>query len=185
MSFILKIVEGPMRGAEVALTEGLRVSVGSGDDCDVVIADGSLPPRAFELDVAADAVTLVKGEEPQVLEAFAPFSVGTTTFAVGPADAPWPEGLALRAREERAREGEPAADATGAKPGFRDSSGASGSSDSRNSIGSRTSRTTRNSSEVGSPAGSADGRARARSADGRERAGSVDGRERADRKSVV
>ena len=117
MSFILKIVEGPMRGAEVALTEGLRVSVGSGDDCDVVIADGSLPPRAFELDVAADAVTLVKGEEPQVLEAFAPFSVGTTTFAVGPADAPWPEGLAERAREERAREGEPAADATGAKPG--------------------------------------------------------------------
>jgi len=154
MSFILKIVEGPMRGAEVALTEGLRVSVGSGDDCDVVIADGSLPPRAFELDVAADAVTLVKGEEPQVLEAFAPFSVGTTTFAVGPADAPWPEGLAERAREGRASGASEASGSSGA-------SSSSSSSDSRASSGSRTSITTRNSSEAGSPAGSADGRERA------------------------
>ena len=139
MNFILKIVEGPMRGAEVALAEGLRVSVGSGDDCDVVIADGSLPQRAFELDVAADAVTLVRGDEPQALEQFAPFSVGTTTFAVGPADAPWPEGLAERAREERAR------------GGAGDSRSSGSSSEASDSGDSSPARTTSPSSEAGSP----------------------------------
>ena len=148
MNFILKIVEGPMRGAEVALAEGLRVSVGSGDDCDVVIADGSLPQRAFELDVAADAVTLVRGDEPQALEQFAPFSVGTTTFAVGPADAPWPEGLAERAREERAR------------GGAGDSRSSGSSSEASDSGDSSPARTTSPSSEAGSP-GSAGGREQA------------------------
>lgn len=111
MSFLLKIVEGPMRGAEIALVEGLRVSVGSGDDCDIVLADGSLPAHAFELDVTATTVTLVKGDETQALTPFEVVDVGTTAFAVGPADGPWPENLA---RVARAR---PVADATGAKPG--------------------------------------------------------------------
>lgn len=101
MSFLLKIVEGPSRGAEIALPEGLRVSVGSGDDCDIVLADGSLAAKAFELDVTADAVTFVKGDETETLMPFVPFSVGTSTFAVGPADASWPEGLAELARATR------------------------------------------------------------------------------------
>ncbi len=111
MSFLLKIVEGPSRGAEIALAEGLRVSVGSGDECDIVIADGSLAAKAFELDVTADAVTLVKGEETETLAPFAPFSVGTSTFAVGPADGDWPEGLAELVREERKEAEESAAQA--------------------------------------------------------------------------
>lgn len=111
MGFLLKIVEGPMRGAEIALVEGLRVSVGSGDDCDIVLADGSLPAHAFELDVTATSVTLVRGDETQALTPFEVVDVGTTAFAVGPADGPWPENLA---RVARAR---PVADATGAKPG--------------------------------------------------------------------
>ena len=111
MGFLLKIVEGPMRGAEIALVEGLRVSVGSGDDCDIVLADGSLPAHAFELDVTATSVTLVRGDETQTLTPFEVVDVGTTAFAVGPAVGEWPENLA---RGARAR---PVADATGAKPG--------------------------------------------------------------------
>lgn len=111
MGFLLKIVEGPMRGAEIALVEGLRVSVGSGDDCDIVLADGSLPAHAFELDVTAMTVTLVKGDETQALTPYEIVDVGTTAFAVGPAEGEWPENLA---RVARAR---PVADATGAKPG--------------------------------------------------------------------
>lgn len=111
MGFLLKIVEGPMRGAEIALVEGLRVSVGSGDDCDIVLADGSLPAHAFELDVTATSVTLVRGDETQALTPYEIVDVGTTAFAVGPAEGEWPENLA---RVARAR---PAAGATGAKPG--------------------------------------------------------------------
>ncbi len=108
MGFLLKIVEGPMKGAEIALVEGLRVSVGSGDDCDIVLADGSLPARAFELDVTATAVTLVRGDETQTLTPFEIVDVGTTAFAVGPAEGAW--NLARVTKE-------PAADATGAKSG--------------------------------------------------------------------
>ena len=120
MSFLLKIVEGPTKGAEIALVEGLRVSVGSGDDCDIVLADESLPAHAFELDVTATTVTLVKGDETQALTPYEIVDVGTTAFAVGPAEGEWPENLArakgLAAGATGARSGQLAAGATGAKP---------------------------------------------------------------------
>lgn len=120
MSFLLKIVEGPTKGAEIALVEGLRVSVGSGDDCDIVLADGSLPAHAFELDVTATTVTLVKGDETQALTPYEIVDVGTTAFAVGPAEGEWPENLArakgLAAGATGAKPGRPADGATGAKP---------------------------------------------------------------------
>ena len=59
MSYLLKIVEGPMKGAEIALVPGTRVKVGSADSCDIVVADASLPGVAFELDVTDSAVTLI------------------------------------------------------------------------------------------------------------------------------
>ncbi len=120
MSFLLKIVEGPTKGAEIALVEGLRVSVGSGDDCDIVLADGSLPAHAFELDVTATTVTLVKGDETQALTPYEIVDVGTTAFAVGPAEGEWPENLArakgLADGATGAKPGRPADGATGAKP---------------------------------------------------------------------
>ncbi len=129
MSFLLKIVEGPTKGAEIALVEGLRVSVGSGDDCDIVLADGSLPAHAFELDVTATTVTLVKGDETQALTPYEIVDVGTTAFAVGPAEGEWPENLArakgLAAGATGARSGQPADGATGVKPG-RPADGATG-----------------------------------------------------------
>lgn len=89
MSFLLKIVEGPMKGAEIALVEGLRVRVGSGDACDIVIADGALPTVAFELDVTSEAVSLIVDGSAKTLRPFEVVSVGTTEFAIGPAEGVW------------------------------------------------------------------------------------------------
>ena len=37
MKFLLKIVQGPNAGAEIALVEGVRVTLGSADACDIVL----------------------------------------------------------------------------------------------------------------------------------------------------
>ena len=87
MSFILKIVEGPNRGAEIALVEGVAVTLGKGDECDIVLADSTLPEEPLSIEATGDAVS-VNGEQ---LEQFAVKTLGATSFAVGPADAPWGE----------------------------------------------------------------------------------------------
>ena len=87
MSFILKIVEGPNRGAEIALVEGVAVTLGKGDGCDIVLADPTLPDVPVNIEASADAVS-VDGEP---LEQFAVKTLGATSFAVGPADVPWGE----------------------------------------------------------------------------------------------
>lgn len=87
MSFILKIVEGPNRGAEIALVEGVAVTLGKGDECDIVLADSTLPEEPLSIEANGDAVT-VNGEQ---LEQFAVKTLGATSFAVGPSDAPWGE----------------------------------------------------------------------------------------------
>jgi hypothetical protein len=87
MSFILKIVEGPNRGAEIALVEGVAVTLGKGDECDIVLADSTLPEEPLSIEATADVVT-VNGEQ---LDQFAVKTLGATSFAVGPADAPWGE----------------------------------------------------------------------------------------------
>lgn len=85
MSFLLKIVEGPNKGAEIALVEGVAVTLGKGDDCDIVLADATLPAEPLSIEASADGVTV--GGEP--LAPFAVKTLGATSFAVGPADAPW------------------------------------------------------------------------------------------------
>ena len=87
MSFILKIVEGPNRGAEIALVEGVAVTLGKGDECDIVLADSTLPEEPLSIEANGDAVS-VNGEQ---LEQFAVKTLGATSFAVGPADTPWGE----------------------------------------------------------------------------------------------
>ena len=98
MSFLLKIVEGPNKGAEIALVEGVAVTLGKGDDCDIVLADPTLPPSATTIEASGDGVA-VDGE---ALEPFTVKSLGATSFAVGPADAPWGE-LKWPKKEEEAR----------------------------------------------------------------------------------
>ena len=85
MNFLLKIVEGPNKGAEIALVEGVAVTIGKGDDCDIVLADPTMPDAPLNVDAAADGVS-VNGER---LEELSVKTVGATSFAVGPADAPW------------------------------------------------------------------------------------------------
>ena len=58
MNFLLKIVEGPMKGAEVALVAGTRLKVGSADSCDIVLADATLGDEPLVIEVSADSVTL-------------------------------------------------------------------------------------------------------------------------------
>lgn len=88
MSWLLKIVEGPMSGAEVALVDGTRVKVGTSDDCDIIVSDASL--QDFTLDVSEGAVTLLtESGEARVLKAFEIASFGQTAVAVGPAEGAW------------------------------------------------------------------------------------------------
>lgn len=87
MSFLLKIVEGPNKGAEIALVEGVAVTFGKGDDCDIVIADSTMPAEPMNIEPSETGVT-VGGE---ALEPLHVKTVGATSFAVGPTDAPWGE----------------------------------------------------------------------------------------------
>ncbi len=90
MNWLLKIVEGPQKGAEIALVGGRRVSLGSDDACDIVVEDAALAARACELDVSEAGVTaLAPDGAAQALKPFEVRTFGTTAFAVGPADQPW------------------------------------------------------------------------------------------------
>ena len=107
MSFLLKIVEGPNKGAEIALVSGVAVTLGKGDDCDIVLADATLPSEPVAIE-ASDGGVAVGGEP---LEQFAVKTLGATSFAVGPADAPWgalkwPERAESHEAESREPEGE-------------------------------------------------------------------------------
>ena len=87
MNFLLKIVEGPNKGAEIALVSGVAVTLGKGDDCDIVLADPTLPSAPVSIEASDSGVT-VDGEP---LEPFAVKTSGATSFAIGPSDAPWEE----------------------------------------------------------------------------------------------
>ena len=87
MNFLLKIVEGPNKGAEIALVEGVAVTLGKGDSCDIVLADLTLPDAPVSVRATADGVTVDGAAQ----EPFAVRTLGATSFAVGPADAPWGE----------------------------------------------------------------------------------------------
>ena len=79
-----------MKGAEIALVSGTRLKVGRSDECDIVLADATLPEVAFELDVAETEVTLVRAEGKSV--EMRPFEIqdfGTTAIAIGPAEGEW------------------------------------------------------------------------------------------------
>lgn len=116
MNFILKIVEGPNKGAEVALVPGVAVTLGKGDDCDIVLADSTMPDVPLKIEAGEDSVT-VGGDS---LEPLHVMTAGSTSFAVGPADAPWgalvwpkAEEAGGAGAEEAAPEPAPAGEAAG------------------------------------------------------------------------
>ena len=103
MSFVLKIVEGPNKGAEIALVGGVAVMLGKSDDCDIVLADQTMPeaPLKFE---ATDEGVAVDGEP---IEPYHVKTVGATSFAIGPADAAWGELVWPKAEVETTDGDEP------------------------------------------------------------------------------
>ena len=105
MNFLLKIVEGPNKGAEIALVAGVAVTVGKGDGCDVVLADPTLPEKPIEIEASVDGVT-VDGEP---LNPFVVRTSGATSFAVGPVDTPWDELKWANAESEKVESPEPEA----------------------------------------------------------------------------
>lgn len=115
MNFLLKIVQGPNAGAEIALVEGLTISVGKTDSCDIVLADPTLPESPIQLEARADSVMLLApGKDQQRLENFHAVSYGTTIFAVGPADEAW--GEIVYPKPETAAEPEKPADSPAPAP---------------------------------------------------------------------
>ncbi len=84
MNLLLKIIEGPNKGAEAALVEGVPVTLGKGDDCDILLVDATMPDKTT-VAAAADGVTL-DGEPLPLLHVK---TLGATALAVGPADEPW------------------------------------------------------------------------------------------------
>ena len=85
MGFLLKIVEGPNKGAEIALVSGVAVTLGKDESCDIILADQTLPPSPIRLEASDAGVTA--DDEP--LKPFNVKTAGATAFAVGPDDAPW------------------------------------------------------------------------------------------------
>ena len=85
MNYLLKIVEGPNKGAEVALVEGVVVTLGKGDDCDIVLVDPTMPDAPLNVEATAGGV-MVDGKP---VEQFEVMTSGATSFAVGPAGVPW------------------------------------------------------------------------------------------------
>ena len=100
MSYLLKIVDGPNKGAEIALVDGVTVTFGKSDECDIVLADPTMPEEPLALLATVDGVTA--GDEP--LEQFHVKTLGATSFAVGPADAPWGELVRPKADESDEQE---------------------------------------------------------------------------------
>jgi type III secretion system YscD/HrpQ family protein len=100
---ILKILSGPHLGAEVGVRDG-ELTIGRQSDCDLVLNDRTVAPRhgvlrarAGRISVAPlDGTVLIAGAAiggETALEPFQLVSFGTTSFAIGPAGARWPEIL--------------------------------------------------------------------------------------------
>lgn len=89
MSFLLKIVQGPNAGAEVALVEGATLSFGTSTECDIVLADAALAPKAFELEVTQERVVVVLNGQTVKLDPFHVTTIGTTALVIGPAEGAW------------------------------------------------------------------------------------------------
>ena len=93
MNVLLKIVQGPNAGAEIILAEGMTVSLGKGDACDILLADQSLADVACELEVSEERVRmLLPGGAEERLEPFRVKFLGeTTAIAIGPETGAWDE----------------------------------------------------------------------------------------------
>ncbi len=90
MNFLLKIVQGPNAGAEIALPVGITVSLGKGDTCDIILSDASLADKACEFEVTDERIMMLLPDGKQVrMEPYRVQTLGTTAVAVGPGEGAW------------------------------------------------------------------------------------------------
>lgn len=90
MKFLLKIVQGPNAGAEIALVEGVNLTFGCGDECDIILSDTSVGEKAFELEVTSERVVAVMpGGKSIKLEPYHVTAVGASALAIGPQEGVW------------------------------------------------------------------------------------------------
>ena len=90
MSFLLKIVQGPNAGAEIALVDGVNLSFGRADDCDIILSDASVADKAFELEVSSERVAAIMPDGKSVkLEPYHVTLIGTSAVVVGPQEGAW------------------------------------------------------------------------------------------------
>jgi len=137
MDFLLKITDGPNKGAEIALVAGVDATIGSSDSCDIVLAGSGVPGVAGKFSVSGDSVSFIpEGGELETLE---PFHVkeldGGVAFAVGPAEGAWqplvrPEPPPAESAPPAAPE-KPAGDAPAAPPPPQPDAAPDGSADSK------------------------------------------------------
>lgn len=107
MNFLLKIVQGPNAGAEVALVEGMNLTFGSGDSCDIILSDASVGEKAFELEVASErVVALMPGGRTVKLEPYHVTQVGASALVVGPQEGAWKSLVWPKMEVEPAKEDE-------------------------------------------------------------------------------
>src|SRR4051794_31837556 len=101
-SWLLRVLSGPHRGAELPLAAG-SYAIGSGEDDAVILADPNVAAHHATLVVTADGVRCVpeggrvrldRNDVPGAgvaLRPFQLFGMGETFLAIGPKDEPWPE----------------------------------------------------------------------------------------------
>ncbi len=141
-ALILKILSGPHLGAEAKLAPG-EITLGSGDNCDIVLNDQTVAPQHARLSVTdtglkltpLDGEVMVDGKAIDSEVDLAPFlavSLGTTNLAVGPENQTWPK-IALPAGPYALQKNSGSAEATApeqagrrAQPEDRDDTRSSG-----------------------------------------------------------
>jgi type III secretion system YscD/HrpQ family protein len=100
MAYTLKVLSGPHQGVEVDLN--VPMTVGSAQDCDLVLADNLLQPQHFSFLLKGEEVwvhpiagkVFVDGhgvKEDVLVKIFQFITVGTTHFIFGPSEEQWPE----------------------------------------------------------------------------------------------
>jgi hypothetical protein len=99
----LQVIAGLHKGAELMLREELDYSLGSGEDCDIVLLDDDIADTHLFFRISmgqvtlfeVNADTLIDGhrthDTPQAIALFQIVSAGSAHLAIGPAHAPWPE----------------------------------------------------------------------------------------------
>ena len=94
MNVLLKIVEGPNAGAQALLPEGVRIAVGRADDCDIILADDTLPAKACEIEVSSSGAAELfsyDGTDEELKFFRVKYLSQATAIAVGPEAGAWDE----------------------------------------------------------------------------------------------